>query len=54
MQETAGQQEGGRCVEDDGETNQVNDSVPRRPQTSAESTVVLAVFDNMDMEKKQT
>lgn len=54
MQESAGEQEGGRRVEGDGETNQVSDSVPLRPQTSAESTVVPAVFDNIDMEKKQT
>lgn len=54
MQELAGEQEGGRRVEGDGETNQVSDSVLLRPQTSAESAVVLAVFDNMDMEHKET
>lgn len=43
MQESEREQEGGRRVESDGETNQVSDSVPVRPETSAESAVVPAL-----------
>lgn len=54
MQESEREQEGGRSEENYRETAPVSDSVPVRPETSAESAVVPAVIDNEDLDHKET
>ena len=53
-QESEREQEGGQGEENDSETALVSDSVPVRPETSAESAVVPAVIVNEELDRKET
>ncbi|XP_045075532.1 uncharacterized protein LOC123492747 isoform X2 [Coregonus clupeaformis] len=52
--ESEREQEGGQSEENDSETALVSDSVPVRPETSAESAVVPAVIVNEELDRKET
>ncbi|KAI3377244.1 hypothetical protein L3Q82_008486, partial [Scortum barcoo] len=54
MQETEREQEGDRSEENDRQTAPVSDSVPVRPETSAESALVPAVIDTEELDHKET
>ncbi|XP_049912618.1 uncharacterized protein LOC126397713 isoform X1 [Epinephelus moara] len=54
MQESEREQEGCQSEENDRGTALVSDSVPVRPETSAESVVVPAVIDNEELDHKET
>ncbi|KAF1374348.1 hypothetical protein PFLUV_G00228140 [Perca fluviatilis] len=54
MQESEREQEGGQSEENDSETALVSDSVPVRPETSAESAVVPTVIVNEELDCTET